>query len=211
MLPRGGRSTKILESDSKFLDSAREAVRLTESPRGRRLIFPAPKAKFITSSHNHTLNSQPTAHNGHLENPVNTSLHHSTLHHPNAIMMPRPISQDFPVYDAADSVVTLARPKSQNIAIKRSRGCEDSNHHDNSTENLYDWATWRMYHRITSARRSRIASIAPITSYSYDMATTPVSLQNESVSPTRSDDSQSAPCLSTIDYSHLGEVFEIEM
>ena len=198
------RRTKILESDSKFQDSLPDGLRLTESPSRRRHIFPIVKEKFIHHSHNINTHAT-TAKNGHLGIAANTS-----HFHPNTMMMPRPISQDFPAYNAADSIVTLARPKSQNIAIRRSRGCEDSGHHDNSNENLYDWATWRMYHRITSARRSRIASVAPIISYRDDVST-PVTLHNEPVTPSHRDDAQSVPCLSSIDYSHQGEVFEIEL
>lgn len=197
------RSTKILESDSKFQDSIPDGLHLMESPSSRRHIFPTSKAKFVINSQN--INTHATARNGHPGIAANTS-----VYHPNTMMMPTPISQDFPAYNAADSIATLARPKSQNIAITRSRGCEDSIHHDSSNENLYDWATWRMYHRITSARRSRIASVAPIISYRDD-ASTPVTLHNETVTPSRRDDGQSVPCLSSIDYSHQGEVFEIEL
>jgi hypothetical protein len=49
--------------------------------------------------------------------------------------------------------------RSKSIKIKRGRGSDDfaSSSVSASAEQMYDWATWRMYHRITSARRNRSA------------------------------------------------------
>ena len=54
--------------------------------------------------------------------------------------------------------------KSRSIQIKRTsrRGSDDfsSSSVSAAAEEMYDWATWRMYHRITTARRSK-ASVNP--------------------------------------------------
>jgi len=54
--------------------------------------------------------------------------------------------------------------KSRSIQIKRSRRGSDefaSSSVSASAEQMYDWATWRMYHRITTARRNK-SSVAPL-------------------------------------------------
>jgi hypothetical protein len=62
--------------------------------------------------------------------------------------------------------VTALKPKSQSIAIKTPRCYEDCYGSENSSEKIYDWATWRMYHRIMSSRKSRHTSVAPFPLYS---------------------------------------------
>jgi hypothetical protein len=61
--------------------------------------------------------------------------------------------------------VNVLKPKSQSIAIKTPRCYEDYYGSDNSSEKLYDWATWRMYNRIMSSRKCRHASVAPYPLY----------------------------------------------
>ena len=56
--------------------------------------------------------------------------------------------------------------KSRSIQIKRNRRGSDefpSSSVSASAEQMYDWATWRMYHRITTARRAK-SSITPLPS-----------------------------------------------
>ena len=69
------------------------------------------------------------------------------------------------------------------IAIKRSRP-DDDVFEDNSTERMYDYATWRMYHRITSARRPQ--SFAPHRSYCTEASgnTSPLGVSLEHEPPT---------------------------
>ena len=102
------------------------------------------------------------------------------------------------------------RPKSKSIEIKRSRESEDSAQMENSIERVYDWATWRMYHRITSARRSRMASVVPFLDYKPSVAIPSLPSEDSMAKTRRSEDSKSSG-VSFIDYSDHGEVFELEI
>lgn len=104
----------------------------------------------------------------------------------------------------------MSRPRSKSIMIKQSRGHDDADQLDNSAERIYDWATWRMYHRITSARRSR-ASVAPIINKIPSPATAVHSKPMDDSLPNRSDGPHNMErSLASIDYSEDGEVFEID-
>jgi hypothetical protein len=67
------------------------------------------------------------------------------------------------------TMISRQRPspikKSRSIQIRKSRrGSSDefaSSSVSSSAEQMYDWATWRMYHRITTARRNK-AAMAPL-------------------------------------------------
>ena len=57
----------------------------------------------------------------------------------------------------------LKKSKSIQIKSNRRRGSDEfsSSSVSASAEQMYDWATWRMYHRITTARRTK-ASVKPL-------------------------------------------------
>ena len=183
-----------------------ELLRCTESespsppvPANRRnLLFPPqitqkPKPKF-------THNFRSTVANGH--KVASTFSYHNS----NRMTMSSPIEHEFAHYNGVQLVSSPSRPKSQSIMIKRSRGCEDSMFLDNSSERMYDWATWRMYHRITSSRKDRVASIRPM-DYDHEGASiSATKVHGDSALKNLDDDS-----LLSIDYSHLGEVFEIDL
>jgi hypothetical protein len=66
-------------------------------------------------------------------------------------------------------VMTRTKPKSRSIKIKQPRRSYNKQNeedqiystYDESEQRMYDWATWRMYDRITTFRRSR-AAVVPV-------------------------------------------------
>jgi hypothetical protein len=102
------------------------------------------------------------------------------------------------------------RTKSSNIHINRSRN-EDDSFSDYSTERMYDWATWRMYHRITSARRSRrtVAPMAPSHQY-FTQSENRYDIHDDSVYPiTGLDDTRRTKSLNDLNLE--GEVFVLDI
>jgi hypothetical protein len=106
--------------------------------------------------------------------------------------------------------VMASRPKSSNINIKRSRN-EDDSVSDYSTERMYDWATWRMYHRITSARRSRTTVVPMAPSYQYStQSENRYDIYDDSLYPnTGLDDSRRTKSLNDLNLE--GEVFVLDI
>jgi hypothetical protein len=58
---------------------------------------------------------------------------------------------------SSDAQRTIIAKKSRSINIKRSPDALDDLSVSTNTEQIYEWATWRMHHRITSARQARSA------------------------------------------------------
>lgn len=111
------------------------------------------------------------------------------------------------------------RPKSQSIKIKRSRDTMEDPYASSvcgSSERMYDWATWRMYHRITSARRSR-GAVAPMPQESLsqrdeDHVYRSLSgAQIHDVLPTGYEDSSTVHSPAVSSQTDLEEVFVLDM
>ena len=148
--------------------------------------------------HRLTHNFNPSTVNGHQIADMFTPPNSKTM------IMSRSIDHDFELYDGAQSVPSLSRQKSESIMIKRSRGYDDSVDDDNYTQRKYDYATWSMYHLITSARKAR--GVPPILNNHGGASIPAFKIHTDSSRTNLHDDS-----LLSIDYSHLGEVFEIEL
>lgn len=108
----------------------------------------SPHAQLTTSEMNHFLNQQTTL----------------TMATQASMMAQAPRSRAPGIHQHGDSsfaqhTSTSTSKRSKSIMIKRGRGSDDltSASVSASTHEFYDWATWRMYHRITSARRNRSA------------------------------------------------------
>eukprot|EP00543_Licmophora_paradoxa_P002730 CAMPEP_0202443998 /NCGR_PEP_ID=MMETSP1360-20130828/3165_1 /ASSEMBLY_ACC=CAM_ASM_000848 /TAXON_ID=515479 /ORGANISM="Licmophora paradoxa, Strain CCMP2313" /LENGTH=198 /DNA_ID=CAMNT_0049059863 /DNA_START=708 /DNA_END=1304 /DNA_ORIENTATION=+ len=110
------------------------------------------------------------------------------------------------------------RPKSSNIMIKQDEKLkkEFSIQHETSAE-MYDWATWQMYHRITSARSIK-SPVKTSTNQSSVCAAGPRSVPIPKGTNTASTDGVNRPKKMnddewpTMDQQQLeGEVFEIEI
>ena len=194
--------SKMLEPECSF-DSLPELLRCTEDtespspvPASRRsnLFFRPPQKSRPKVTHNF----KTLVANGHQGADTYSPRNSNTM------TMPRPIDHEFELYDGAQPVSSPSRQKSQSIMIKRSRGCDNSP--VNSTENMYDSATWRMYHRITSARKNRVASMRPMLNDHEGTSVSATKASIDSALKNLDDDS-----LLSIDYSHLGEVFEIDL
>ena len=116
---------------------------------------------------------------------------------------------------ANDSLyIQSSGPKSDNIAIKRSR--RDMNSLvDNSMERMYECATWRMYHRIISSRRAK-PPVVPLdrnnnqcnpTEDQFDFGTSPMDESLEMDATQRLDDCPQP----TSHFDFEGEVFTIDL
>lgn len=123
-------------------------------------------------------------------------------------MVNRHLNYEFAVLDQSSASMDFRRSNTSNgIAIKRSRQFEGSSH--GSSEKMYDWATWRMYHRITSARKAR--TIVPVeTSFAdkVDDASDVMKMDLERrATPNLSDETES---ITTLTDPMEGEVFELD-
>jgi hypothetical protein len=119
--------------------------------------------RLTTSEMNHLLNQQTT----------------STMATQASTMEPVPYSHA-PGIDQHDGTwfsQHTSSSKSKSIKIKRDRGSDDfaSSSVSASAMQMYDWATWRMYHRITSARRNRSA-VVPVTDVPFSPMNSPTYL-----------------------------------
>lgn len=173
-----------------------------------------PMTESTASSRRHHDFSQSTKsktfhHNMHLLHETNGSNAFNTIQYPNSMMMSRAVTPEVAAHHGAHP----PRPKSESIAIKRSREDEDSFNSEHSTERMYDWATWRMYHRITNARRYRVATVLPDVSYKHNASIlrVPAMPPRESISASHHDDDHTPHSMMSLDYSDQGEVFEIEI
>jgi hypothetical protein len=127
----------------------------------------------------------------------NNSINMSNCYNPGYHIQARPSQW-------ADDVNT--RPRSRAIAIKRSKRCSDdmaSGHSKESSEKMYDWATWRMYNQIVDHQRNQRLNVPG-----------PLSVAPEH--PAHHDASQTALAYassqtSSSDYIHDGEVFVLEI
>lgn len=74
-------------------------------------------------------------------------------------------AKSVPLPPATRQRTNPVKARSRSIQIKRSRRGSDADFSSSSVsasaEQMYDWATWRMYHRITTARRNK-NSVAPL-------------------------------------------------
>ena len=201
--------TKI--RSTKFIEESRSGA--SQGIRMDSVLSPVvnPIGESTSSSRRHRVGSQISKsiivqHNK-MHLPSTNEIHFQTNH--NSLMMPRAVTPEVAVLRA----VNPARPKSESIAIKRSRVDEDSFHSEHSTERMYDWATWRMYHRITNARRTRVASVSAEVTYKGESSILRVPPMPPAASMTTShqDDDHTPQCISSLDYSDQGEVFEIEI
>lgn len=126
----------------------------------------------------------------------------------NTMTMQRAMNANFPPYEQPTQ--SASRPKSESINIKRLKGYDDSSHFDNSAERMYDWATWRMYHRITTARRSR-ASVVPYGTNNIKAVTDTSAHCSNLTHESDGHLSDRTPSLASLDYELEDEVFEIEI
>mmetsp|Transcript_31465 Transcript_31465/g.51943 ORF Transcript_31465/g.51943 Transcript_31465/m.51943 type:complete len:209 (-) Transcript_31465:213-839(-) len=184
---------------SRMTDRKRDSVSILqggESGLGRRRLFVPQNSRHTSKAHK-IITIDPVSHQ---RSQPTTS----------AMMMQQPIGHDFPYYE--HSTGSHSRPKSASIEITRPRGYDNSAAllDSSSAERMYDWATWRMYHRITTARRSR-ASVVP---FNNGMAATSTSGNGKNKDQMNLlDDSSSSqtPSLASPDYELEGEVFDFEI
>jgi hypothetical protein len=103
----------------------------------------------------------------------------------------------------ADNMNT--RPRSRAIAIKRSKRYSDdmaSGHSEETSEKMYDWATWRMYNRIVDHRRNqRLNAPGPL----------PVAPEHPYHDASQAALAYASSQTSSSDYIHDGEVFVLEI
>ena len=95
-----------------------------------------------------------------------------------------------------------------------------TNQSENTSEQMYDWATWRMYNRIVDHRRNQQRIKARKGTSSASGPATPAgglfpisvgpSSAYDSALNTRNDDPYEADVLGSCDYIHDGEVFELD-
>ena len=133
----------------------------------------------------------------------------------------------------ASSSSSTPRPRSRAIAIKRRSnnyfnmygssqygGEFPTNQSENTSEQMYDWATWRMYNRIVDHRRNqqRIKARKGTSSASgpatpagglFPISVGPSSVYDSALDA-RNDDPYEADVLGSCDYIHDGEVFELD-
>jgi hypothetical protein len=105
----------------------------------------------------------------------------------------------------ADNDNMNPRPRSRAIAIKRSKRYSDdlaSGHSEESSEKMYDWATWRMYNRIVDHRRNqRLNAPGPL----------PLAPEHPHHDASQAALAYASSQMSSSDYIHNGEVFVLEI
>ena len=176
-VPRFGRESESNQGRRRFVDSRNDA----QQP----IIIPS-----TNKSHSHK--HQNTSHN----NTMSSQYH---LEYTNAPPSPRTV-EGF-----------LLPRRSRSIAIKQNKESPPSEDYasskdEESSEKMYDWATWQMYNRIVDHRR---------TSNSCQKGLTVPSLQAKAFGNTRSStnayDSSSKMDRLSPDCLHDGEVFQLEL
>uniref|UniRef100_A0A7S1GJZ7 Uncharacterized protein n=1 Tax=Cyclophora tenuis TaxID=216820 RepID=A0A7S1GJZ7_CYCTE len=149
------------------------------------------------------------AHNSRNRSVLSSSVNPKRTNHIK-MMVARHLNHEFAAVEQPSASMDMRR-RSNNIAINRSRHPDGNSHGASSNERMYDWATWKMYHRITSARKAR-TTVVPVEDGEVELKRqqelASVCDRTSQATPVLEDESES---VSTLEEPIEGEVFQLDI